>query len=105
MKLCPVLPNWYYLIDGEIAQLEGNYETAREYFQQGVNVEPESTLCRFYLIDTLMELGDEAGARKLAAEIKELDDKVVGRGFVRTISHDKNLRDRFRANLEKFDLY
>jgi TolB-like protein/DNA-binding SARP family transcriptional activator/lipoprotein NlpI len=105
LKLCPVLPNWYYLLGGEIARIQGDFETARSHYQQGIDTEPESPLCRFYLIDVLMEMGDESGARKIAAEIRALDSKVVGRGFVRTLSQEKSLRDRFQANLEKFDLY
>jgi TolB-like protein/Tfp pilus assembly protein PilF len=105
LKLCPVLPNWYYLLGGEIARIQGDFETARRRYQQGIDTEPESPLCRFYLIDVLMEMGDESEARKIAAEIRALDSKVVGRGFVRTISQEKSLRDRFQANLEKFNLY
>ena len=105
LKLCPVLPNWYYLIGGEIAQIQGNFEEAANYFQQGIDVEPNSPLCRFYLIDVMMELGNESRARELADEIRALDNKVAGKGLVRTVSQDKALRARFKANLEKFDLY
>jgi TolB-like protein/DNA-binding SARP family transcriptional activator/Tfp pilus assembly protein PilF len=104
-KLCPVLPNWYYLIGGEIALLQGDLEIAKRCYQQGIDIEPESPICRFYLIDVLMDLGDESGASKQAQEIRRLDDKVMGRGFVRTISMNKSTRERFQANLEKFDLY
>ncbi len=105
LKLCPVLPNWYYLLGGEIAQTQGDYETAAHRFQQGIDVEPDSPLCRFYLIDVMMEQGNETRAGELADEIKALDKQVKGRGLVRTLSQDKTLRERFRANLEKFDLY
>ena len=105
LKLCPVLPNWYYLLGGEIAQTQGDYETAAHRFQQGIDVEPDSPLCRFYLIDVMMEQGYVTRARELADEIKALDKQVKGRGMVRTLSQDKTLRERFRANLEKFDLY
>ena len=105
LKLCPVLPNWYYLLGGAIAQIQGDYETAAHCYQQGIDVEPDSPLCRFYLIDVMMEQGNETRARELADEISALDRQVKGRGMVRTLSQDKALRERFRANLEKFDLY
>ena len=104
-KLCPVLPNWYYLIAGQVEQYRGNLGEAVQIMQQGVEVEPDSPLCRFYLIHALMELGDEAGARRCANEIRSLDRDVVGRGFVRSQSIDPAIRKRFQANLEKFDLY
>ena len=104
-KLCPVLPNWYFLIGGEIAQIQGNFEQAATCFQQGIDVEPNSPLCRFYLIDVMMELGNEPRARAVADEIKALDNEVTGKGLVRTVSQDKAMRKRFQTNLEKFDLY
>jgi tetratricopeptide (TPR) repeat protein len=104
LKLCPVLPNWYYLVGGQIEQLSGNHDEAIHAYQQGIDVEPESPLCRFYLIDALMEQGDEPRAKILADEIRALDQSVTGRGLVRTHSQDKTIRDRFQANLAKFDL-
>ncbi len=105
LKLCPVLPNWCYLIGGEIEQISGNLDQAIRSYQQGIEVEPDSPLCRFYLIDAMMEQGDEARAKILANEIRALDKTVTGKGLVRSISKDKSIRDRFQAHLEKFDLY
>ena len=105
LKLCPVLPNWYYLIGGQIEQNLGNLEEAIHLFQRGIEVEPDSPLCRFYLIDARMEQGDETGAKILADEIRALDKTVTGKGLVQAISQDKSIRDRFQANLEKFDLF
>ena len=104
-KLCPVLPNWYYAIAGQVEQYRGNLVEAVQIMQQGIEVEPDSPLCRFYLIHALMELGDEAGARRCANEIRSLDRDVVGRGFVRSQSIDPAIRKRFQRNLENFDLY
>ena len=104
-KLCPVLPNWYYLIAGQVEQANGDLEEAVQTMRQGIEVEPDSPLCRFYLINALMELGDEAGARHFANEIRALDRDMVGRGFVRAQSVDPTIRNRFQAHLEKFDLY
>ena len=104
LKLCPVLPNWYYLIGGQIEQFSGNLDAAIHAYQQGIDVEPDSPLCRFYQIDAMMERGDESRAKNLADEIRALDETVTGKGLVRAISQDKTIRDRFQANLAKFDL-
>ncbi|HKJ53767.1 MAG TPA: BTAD domain-containing putative transcriptional regulator [Gammaproteobacteria bacterium] len=104
-RLCPVQPNWYYLFPGHIEMQTGNSQKAIAIYRQGVEVEPESPLCRFYLVDALCAQGDEAAARVYADEIRALDDSVKGRGLVRSYSGDEKLRRRLRANLEKYDLY
>jgi TolB-like protein/Tfp pilus assembly protein PilF len=104
-NLCPILPNWYYLIAGQIAQNSRDLDEAIHLFQRGIEVEPDSPLCRFYLIDAMMEQGNETGAKILADEIRALDQTVTGKGLVRAISQDKSIRDRFQAHLEKLDLY
>jgi tetratricopeptide (TPR) repeat protein len=104
LKLCPVLPNWYYLIGGQIEHHLGNLDAAIPIYQQGIDVEPDSPLCRFYLVDVLMERDDEARAKILADEIRALDGTVTGKGLVWAFSQDKSIRDRFQANLAKFDL-
>jgi tetratricopeptide (TPR) repeat protein len=104
LKLCPVLPNWYYLIGGQIEQNAGDLDEAIQSYQQGINVEPDSPLCRFYLVHALMEQGDETRAKILADEIRALDQTATGKGIVRSISQDKSIRDRFQASLDKFDL-
>jgi TolB-like protein/cytochrome c-type biogenesis protein CcmH/NrfG len=105
LKLCPILPNWYYLIQAQIEQYSGNLDAAIPIYEKGIKVEPDSPLCRFYLIHALMEKGDTAGASRLAGEIRALDKSVSGKGLVRSLSMDKGLRDLFQAHLEKFDLY
>jgi TolB-like protein/Flp pilus assembly protein TadD len=105
LKLCPVLPNWYYLIGGQIAQNTGSLDEAIRSYQLGIDVEPDSPLCRFYLIDAMMEQGDETRAKILADEIRALDQTVTGKGLVRAVSHEKSIRDSFQVHLEKFDVF
>jgi len=103
-KLCPVMPNWYYLIDAQIEQYDGNLERAIEIYQQGLAVEPDAPLCRFYLVNALMQKGDTAGAQQYADEIRAVDSSVNGSGLVRALSRDAGLRDEFHANLKQFGL-
>jgi len=103
-KLCPVMPNWYYLIGAQIEQYDGNLDRAIAIYQQGLAVEPDAPLCRFYLINALMQKGDTAGAQQYADEIRALDSSVNGSGLVRALSQDAELRDEFHKNLEKFEL-
>jgi TolB-like protein/DNA-binding SARP family transcriptional activator/Flp pilus assembly protein TadD len=105
LQLCPVLPNWYYLIQGQIEQFSGSLDDAIDTYRRGIDVEPDSPLCRFYLVHALVERGDEAMAKELATEIRALDSSVTGKGLVRSLSINKALRDRFQASLEKFGLY
>ena len=76
LNLCPIRPNWYYLVSGGIEKKCANLDLAIELFQQGLNVEPDAPLCRFYLIDALMEKGDEKRAQQFADEIRALDKSV-----------------------------
>ena len=103
-ELCPILPNWYFLVSGGIEKQSGNLDLAIDFIQQGLDVEPDSPLCRFYLIDALMDKGDEARARQLADEIKALDKAVTGKGLVHACSYDAGERQRFHDNLAKFGL-
>jgi TolB-like protein/Flp pilus assembly protein TadD len=102
--LCPIRPNWYYGVSGGIEKGCRNLDLAIEIFQHGLDVEPDSPLCRFDLIDALMEKGDQARARQLADEIRALDKSVTGRGIVHANSCDATERQRFHDNLAKFDL-
>jgi len=104
LKLCPVLPNWYYLLEGEMHRLEGNPGESVQFYRKGIDVEPESPLCRFYLIDALMEIGDITNAQILADEIRALDSSVNGKGLVQTFSENEAIRESFRANLAYFEL-
>ncbi len=101
LKLCPVPPNWYSLIGAHIKQHSGDPGGAIEILQQAIAVEPDSPLCRFYLMDAMLEKADETGARRLAEEIRALDKSVTGKGLVRCYSQDKSRRDRFQSNLAK----
>ena len=103
-NLCPILPNWYYLVSGGIEKISGNLDLAIELFQLGLDVEPDAPLCQFYLIDALMEKGDEVRARQLAEEIRALDKSVTGKGLVHSSSYDARERQRFHDNLAKFNL-
>lgn len=103
-NLCPVMPNWYYLISGQLEQYDGDLDKAIAIFQQGLAVEPDSPLCRFYLVHALMQNGDRAGAQKLADEIRALDASVNGNGLVRAISINATVRDAFHSDLEEFGL-
>jgi tetratricopeptide (TPR) repeat protein len=103
-KLCPILPNWYYLIGAQVEQNDGDLERAIAIYRQGLAVEPDAPLCRFYLVNALMQKGDTAGAQQYADEIRALDASVNGSGLVHTFSQDARLRDEFHENLAKFNL-
>ena len=101
MKLCPVCPSWYFLVGGEIEQHIGSQENAIKLIRQAIEVEPDSPLARFYLINVLLEQGDEAEARQLAEEIRVLDKSINGKGMVRMHSQNPARREGFQINLVK----
>jgi TolB-like protein/Flp pilus assembly protein TadD len=103
-RLCPIRPGWYYLGSGLIEQHTGNPIKAAEFYRKGLEVEPGSPISRYFLIDVEMELGNDTHALQLANEVKKLDRSVTARGIVHGYSYDPGQRERFRANLAKFDL-
>ena len=102
--LCPYMPSWHYLLGGQIEECEGNLNQAIAIYQQGIAVEPDSPLCRFFLVHALMQKGDVVAAQKIADEIRALDAGVNGSGLVRSTVLDAGLRDSFHASLAKFGL-
>jgi len=103
-RLCPIMPNWYYLILGQIEQLSGDLDKAIAIYRRALAVEVDSPLCRFYLVHALTRKGDLAAAQTLANEIRELDSSVNGSGLVRAYSQDAELRNQFHRHLQQFDL-
>lgn len=104
LRLSPVRTNWNYLIEGQIEVASGNLEQATELYRQGLEVEPVSPLCRYFLIDLMLQTGNETAARQYADEIRALDKSVSARRIAHTYSADPALRDTFRARLAKYDL-
>lgn len=104
LRLSPVCPNWYYLIGARAEIGGGNLEQGIELLRRGVEVETDSPLVRFYLASALIDKGDEAAARRVAAQIRQLDKYVTGKGLVQSYSRDGRERERFRHNLESLDL-
>jgi len=103
-QLCPIMPNWYYLILGQIEFLDGDLDKAIAIFEAGIDMETESTLCRFYLVNALMQKDDAIAAGDCAEQIKALDPAANGSGLVLALSSDKEIREQFHQNLAKFDL-
>jgi len=101
LRLCPICPNWFQLVGGTIYQRTGDLDKAIAAFRKGVETEPESPLCRYYLIDALMDAGREKEARACADEIRALDSRFRISGMLQSHSHNKDIREGFRANLEK----
>ena len=104
LELCPIPPNWYYMPGGMAELLRGNRARAIEIFRRGIEAEPDSPLCRFFLLHALMENGDAVEAGKVAEQIRRIDAMANGRGLLRAVSCDAGTAARFRASLERFDL-
>ncbi len=104
LKLCPIYPGWYLLAGGVIDLLSGEIQQAIAKFQRGVEIVPSSPLCRFYLVDALMEAGEQERAEAVGREITALDGSFGFSGLVRAHSYDAAERERFRHNLHRAGL-
>jgi tetratricopeptide (TPR) repeat protein len=93
------------LVAGAIFQDSGLLQKAIDTYRRSVEIEPNSPICRFYLMDALIEAGKEDEANRLAREINALDTGMKVEGLVRTFHHDKNERNRFRENLAKMGFH
>jgi TolB-like protein/DNA-binding SARP family transcriptional activator len=103
-RLCPIRANWHYLIEAQIEAACGNLARAADLYRAGLEVEPESPLCRFFLVDLMQRKGDADAARAYAEEIRALDKAATGRGLVLTYSADPAQREMFHASLARYDL-
>jgi len=103
-RLCPICPNWYYLVGAYCEQARGRIDKAIELLRKGVAVEPESPLIRFYLASVLLENGEQAEAQRLATEIRQLDNSMTGRGLIQSYSKHAAERERLQRNFETLGL-
>jgi TolB-like protein/predicted Zn-dependent protease len=101
LLLCPVQPNWARLVGGMSCQQTGQVSKAIQLYQEGIDIEPESPICRYYLMDILIDIGEHEQAQQVADDIRALVNPMRVKGLVQTYSHDKTERDRFETNLSK----
>jgi adenylate cyclase len=100
IKLSPIYPANYLLTGGDVCLVRGHIDDAIELYQRSVDLEPDSPLGRIFLVNALLEAGEETKARIISDEILTIDKTFRIAGAVREFSHDKKIRDRFKANLE-----
>jgi len=100
IKLSPIYPANYLLAGGDVCLVRGQIDDAIELYQRSVDLEPDSPLSRIFLVNALVEAGEETKARIASDEIRTIDKTFRITGAVREFSHDKLIRDRFKANLE-----
>ena len=100
LKLSPIYPANYLLTGGDVCLHRGHIDDAIEIYQRCVDLEPGSPLGRIFLVNALLEAGEETKARIVSDEIRTIDKTFRIVGVVREFSHDKKTRDRIKANLE-----
>lgn len=103
-RLRPLRADRYFLIEGLIEAASGRLERAAEIYRAGLEVEPDSPLCRYLLVDLMLQMVDEACARRYADEIRALDSSVSARGIAYTYFSDPALRKEFSRRLEEYGL-
>ena len=94
------------LVGRKSSPISGNrhLDKAIETYRQALEVEPDSPLCRYYLVNLLQKTGDVESARGMAEEIKSLDPNADASGLARSTWLDTDRRSEFEQNLARFGL-
>ena len=100
-RLCvsAVFPNWARVTGAFAYQMTGQTTKAIQTYQAGIDFEPESSLCHFYLMDLLVETGDLDRAEKLAEQVRSADNPMDVGVLIQSISHNPTERERVRRNM------
>jgi tetratricopeptide (TPR) repeat protein len=62
------------LFEQAFAQLQaGNLQDARIVFERGLKIDPANVIANFYLAETLLRMGDKAGARRFYERVIAID--------------------------------
>ena len=101
LELSPICPAHYLIVGSDVCLFRGQTDEAIKLLQHCVDLEPNSPLGRFYLVNALLENGEESKARFVADEIREIDSTFRIAGLLREYSHDGRMRSRLKANLGK----
>ena len=101
LNLSPIYPAYFLLTGGDICLRRGQLKDAIEIFQRSVDIQPDSPLARIFLVNALLENGEESRAKLIADEIRNLDPTFRIKGVVIEHSNDEKRRERFRKNLKR----
>jgi TolB-like protein/DNA-binding SARP family transcriptional activator/Tfp pilus assembly protein PilF len=105
LKLATVYPNWAGVVGAYAYQNVGQVSKAIETYQQSIDFEPESSICHYYLMDLLIEIGELEKAQRIAEQIRSLPSPLRIEGVINTTSHNQKERERFRRNLAKMGFH
>lgn len=103
LKLSPIYPANYLITGGGICVRKGQYKDAIETLERSVDLQPDSPLARIFLVNALLENGEEQKPKLVADEVRNLDPTFRITGAVIEHGNDDKRRDRFRENLKKMD--
>jgi len=105
MRLCPIYPNWYLYVLGTACRLLGWNGDAARVFEAAIARNPDYIALHVGLAATLGELGREADAKKLAAEILRREPSFSIRNYVAGLSYrDPAESTRFEISLREAGL-
>jgi adenylate cyclase len=75
LRLDPLMDNQYWHFTGSAYLVAGQYEKAAEAFRERIRLAPETDLSRGMLISALGHVGEIDEARRVWAELKEINPK------------------------------
>ncbi len=105
MRLCPIYPIWYLYVLGTACRLLGWNRDAARVFEAAIARDPDYIALHVGLAATLGELGREADAKKLVAEILRREPSFSTKTYVAGLSYrDPAESTRFEISLREAGL-
>ncbi len=104
IRLSPIYPQWYLMMVGVVHHIVGDQDKAIGIFRECVAKEPETTLHKIWLASALIEVEQDEEAKRLGAEILEIDPDFTASSWVDGFSADNYLTNLLLTNLVKAGL-
>lgn len=99
MRLSPIYPQWYLLMVGAVYHLVGEQEKAIGIFRDCMAEEPETSVHRLWLASALIGMGQHEEAKRLAAEVLDIEPDFSVSSWLAGFSADDRLTSLLSRNL------
>ena len=81
MRLSPIYPAWYLAMLGACYHVMKENELAISTLKEGVELEPDSPLCKLWLTSSLVERGMLEEAKSVAREVMRIEPNFSTRDW------------------------
>jgi tetratricopeptide (TPR) repeat protein len=105
MRLCPVLPPWFYVHWGQTCRVLGNIDESIEAFQEMLRQDPDQLEGHLGLTGIFSESRDMKKAKEHAHEVLRIDSSFsINRYFSNIAFRDQSIITKFAEALSKAGL-